>query len=83
MKMEIDLEEDVGFYEQTIFSQVSEEADNLENADVPETSAHEAEHVEPVGLDEKFSISVKFASFQVFFVHLFCLKKMRFLSQCA
>ncbi|KAI0510915.1 hypothetical protein KFK09_011526 [Dendrobium nobile] len=57
MKMEIDLEEDVGFYEQTIFSQVSEEADNLENADVPETSAHEAEHVEPVGLDEKFSIS--------------------------
>ncbi|KAI0529376.1 hypothetical protein KFK09_001925 [Dendrobium nobile] len=58
MKMEIDLEEDVGFYEQTIFSQVSsEEADNLENADVPETNAHEAEHVEPVGLDEKFSIS--------------------------
>ncbi|KAI0496270.1 hypothetical protein KFK09_022584 [Dendrobium nobile] len=57
MKMEIDLEEDVGFYEQTIFSQVSEEADNLENADVPETSAHEAKHVELVGLDEKFSIS--------------------------
>ncbi|PKU74426.1 hypothetical protein MA16_Dca003629 [Dendrobium catenatum] len=45
MKKEIDLEEDVGFYEQTLFSQVSEEADNLENADVQETSAHEAEHV--------------------------------------
>ncbi|KAI0508043.1 hypothetical protein KFK09_014177 [Dendrobium nobile] len=59
MKMEIDLdlEEDAGFYEQTIFSQVSEEADNLENADVQETSAHEAEHVEPVILDEKFSLS--------------------------
>ncbi|KAI0519746.1 hypothetical protein KFK09_007205 [Dendrobium nobile] len=59
MKMEIDLdlEEDAGFYEQTIFSQVSEEADNLENADVQETSAHEAEHVEPVIQNEKFSLS--------------------------
>ncbi|XP_028550014.1 protein FAR1-RELATED SEQUENCE 5-like [Dendrobium catenatum] len=59
MKMEIDLdlEEDVGYYEQTIFSQVSEEADNLENADVQETSAHESEHVESVRLDEKFSLS--------------------------
>ncbi|XP_020683588.1 protein FAR1-RELATED SEQUENCE 6-like [Dendrobium catenatum] len=54
MKKEIDLEEDVGFYEQTLFSQVSEEADNLENADVQETSAHEAEHVEPdVYVNEK------------------------------
>ncbi|PKU75409.1 hypothetical protein MA16_Dca020478 [Dendrobium catenatum] len=72
MKMEIDLEEDVGFYEQTIFSQVSEEADNLENADVPETNAHEAEHVEPVDLDEKFSISVKFASFK-FSLCIYCV----------
>ncbi|KAI0512440.1 hypothetical protein KFK09_013079 [Dendrobium nobile] len=36
---------------------VSEEADNLENADVQETSAHEAEHLKPVRLDEKFRIS--------------------------
>ncbi|XP_020686080.1 protein FAR1-RELATED SEQUENCE 5-like [Dendrobium catenatum] len=66
MKMEIDLdlEEDAGFYEQTIFSQISEEADNLENVDVQETSAHEAEHVEPVIQDEKFSLSINFAFFQ-------------------
>ncbi|KAI0529166.1 hypothetical protein KFK09_001713 [Dendrobium nobile] len=56
-KMEIDLEEDVSFYEQTIFLQVSEEVDNLKNADIQETNAHEAEHVELMGLDEKFSIS--------------------------
>ncbi|KAI0526746.1 hypothetical protein KFK09_002337 [Dendrobium nobile] len=57
MKIDLDLEEDVCFYEQTIFSQGSEEADNLENADVQETSAHEAEHLKPVRLDEKFSLS--------------------------
>ncbi|KAI0526901.1 hypothetical protein KFK09_002494 [Dendrobium nobile] len=71
MKMEIDLdlEEDVGFYEQTIFSQVSEEADNLENVDVQETSAHEAESLKPVRLNEKFSLSVKFAFYQDVYVN--------------
>ncbi|PKU77357.1 hypothetical protein MA16_Dca011362 [Dendrobium catenatum] len=58
MEINLDLEEDVGFYEKTIFLQVSEEADNLENADVQETSAHEAENLKPVRLDEKFSLSV-------------------------
>ncbi|PKU62215.1 hypothetical protein MA16_Dca011508 [Dendrobium catenatum] len=57
MKIDLNIEEDVCFYEQTIFSQGSEEADNLENADVQETSAHEAEHLKLVRLDEKFSLS--------------------------
>ncbi|XP_020686613.1 protein FAR1-RELATED SEQUENCE 6-like [Dendrobium catenatum] len=57
MKIDQDLEEDVCFYEQTIFLQGSKEADNLKNADVLETSAHKAEHLKLVRLDEKFSLS--------------------------
>ncbi|KAI0499499.1 hypothetical protein KFK09_017703 [Dendrobium nobile] len=55
MKIDLDMEEDVCFHEQTIFSQGSEEDDNL-NADVQETSAHKAEHLKPVRLDGKFSL---------------------------
>ncbi|KAI0486579.1 hypothetical protein KFK09_029327 [Dendrobium nobile] len=57
MKIDLNLEEDVCFYEQTIFSQGLEEADNLKNVDVQETSANEAEHLKPVRLDGKFSLS--------------------------
>ncbi|KAH0468273.1 hypothetical protein IEQ34_003306 [Dendrobium chrysotoxum] len=57
MNMKIDMEKDVSFYEQTIFSQGVE----IENwyADVQETSSQEAEQLKPLRPEEKFSLSLK------------------------